>query len=120
MQVAKDVERLAANVGVRRIGTVLEGVGKVARPVGVVVDAVQVGRAYRADGNRVGDRTQRAIGGVAGGAAGALGGAKVGAVVGSFGGPVGTVVGGVVGAAIGGIVGSGVGEKAVGWAKGWF
>jgi hypothetical protein len=120
LQVAKDVERLAANVSVRRVGTVLEGVGKVAKPIGIAVDAVQVGRAYRADGNRVGDQTQRAIGGVAGGAAGALGGAKIGAALGSFGGPVGTVVGGVAGAAVGGIVGSGAGEKAVGWVKSWF
>lgn len=120
LQVAKDAERLAANVSVRRVGAVLEGVGKVARPVGVAVDAIQVGRAYRADGNRVGDNTQRAIGGVAGGAAGALGGAKMGAAVGSLGGPVGTVVGGVVGAAVGGVIGSGAGEKAVGWVKSWF
>lgn len=120
LQVAKDAERLAANVSVRRIGTALEGVGKVAKPIGIAVDAVQVGRAYRADGNRVGDQTQRAIGGVAGGAAGALGGAKVGAAVGSLGGPVGTVVGGVVGAAVGGVIGSGAGEKAVGWVKSWF
>ena len=120
LQVAKDGERLVNNARIRRLGTALEGVGKVARPIGVAVDAVQVGRAYRADGNRVGDKTQRAIGGVAGGAAGALGGAKVGAAVGSIGGPVGTVVGGVVGAAVGGVIGSGAGEKAVGWVKSWF
>lgn len=119
-QVAKDAERLGQNRSVRRIGTALEGIGKVARPVGVAVDAVQIGRAYRADGNRVGDRTQRAIGGVAGGAGGALGGAKLGAVIGSAGGPVGTVAGGLIGAAVGGVIGSGAGEKAVGWVKSWF
>lgn len=119
-QVAKDAERLASNARVRGIGSALEGVGRVARPVGMVVDAVQVGSAFRADGNRIGDRTQRAVGSLAGGAAGAWGGAQVGAAIGSAGGPVGTVVGGVVGAAVGGIVGSGVGEKAVDWVKSWF
>lgn len=120
LQVAKDAERLATNARVRRIGSALEGVGRVARPVGVVVDAVQIGSAYRADGNRIGDRTQRAAGSLAGGAAGAWAGAQTGAAIGSVGGPVGTVVGGVVGGAVGGIVGSGVGEKAVGWVKSWF
>lgn len=123
LQVAKDVERLTDNVSVRRLGTVLEGVGRVARPVGVALDAIQVGSAFRADGNRFGDNTQRATGSLVGGAAGAWAGAQAGAAIGSLGGPVGTVVGGVVGAVgavVGGVVGSGVGEKAVGWVKSWF
>jgi hypothetical protein len=120
LQVAKDAERLANNASVRRVGTVLTGVGRVARPVGMVIDAVQVGSAYRADGNRIGANTQRAVGSLAGGAAGAWGGAQAGAAIGSLGGPVGTVVGGVVGAAVGGIVGSGVGAKAVDWVRSWF
>lgn len=120
LQAAKDGERLLNNAKVRRIGTVLEGVGKVARPIGIAIDAVQVGSAYRADGNRVGDKTQRAVGSLAGGAAGAWGGAQVGVAIGAAGGPVGIVVGGVVGGVFGGIAGSGVGEKAVGWAKNWF
>ena len=37
-QVAKDAERLGENRSVRRIGAALEGIGKVARPVGVAVD----------------------------------------------------------------------------------
>lgn len=119
-QVAKDGERILENVDIRRIGSLAEGVGKVARPVGVVVDAIQIGSAFKADGGTFGDNTQRATGSLVGGAAGAWGGAQLGATIGSFGGPVGTVVGGVVGAAVGGIIGSGVGEKAVDWVKSWF
>lgn len=120
LQVAKDAERIADNVRVRGIGTALEGIGRVARPIGIAIDAVQVGSAFRADGNTIGDNTQRAVGSLAGGAAGAWGGAQAGAAIGSFGGPAGTIIGGVAGAAVGGIVGSGVGEKAVDWVKGWF
>lgn len=120
VQVAKDAERIADNVSVRRIGSALEGVGRVARPIGLVVDAVQVGSAFRADGNSFGDNTQRAVGSLAGGAAGAWGGAQLGATIGSFGGPIGTVAGGVIGAAVGGIIGSGVGAKAVDFVKSWF
>lgn len=119
-QVAKDGERIAENVNIRNIGAVAEGVGKVARPVGVVVDAVQIGQAVHKDGGTFGENTQRATGSLVGGAAGAWGGAQAGAAIGSLGGPVGTVVGGVVGAAVGGIVGSGVGEKAVDWVRSWF
>ncbi len=119
-QVAKDGERILENAGIRRIGAVAEGVGKVARPAGVVIDAVQIGSAIKADGGTFGDNSQRAAGSLVGGAAGAWGGAQAGAAIGSLGGPVGTVVGGLAGAAIGGIVGSGVGEKAVDWVKGWF
>lgn len=119
-QVAKDGERIADNVSVRRLGSTLETVGRVARPVGVVIDAIQVGQAFRADGNRVGEQTVRASANVAGGAAGAWGGAKVGAAIGSLGGPVGTVIGGVVGGVVGGIVGSGLADTAVDWVKSWF
>lgn len=119
-QVAKDAERIAENTRVRGWGTTLKSVGRVARPIGMAVDAVQLGQAFRADGNRIGDRTQRAAGSLVGGAAGAWGGAQAGAAIGSLGGPVGTVVGGVVGGVIGGVVGSGVGEKAVSWVKSWF
>ena len=97
LQVAKDAERLADNVSARRLGSAVEGIGRVARPVGTVVDAIQIGSAYRADGDRIGDNTQRAVGSLAGGAAGVWGGAQMGAAIGSVGGPVGTVVGGVVG-----------------------
>ena len=119
-QVMKDGERITENVKVRNFGAAFEGVGKVARPVGLAIDAVQLGSAIKADGGRFGDNSQRAAGSLVGGAAGAWGGAQAGAAIGSLGGPVGTVVGGLAGAAIGGIVGSGVGEKAVDFVKGWF
>ena len=119
-QVAKDAERLSDNATVRGLGVGLERVGRVARPIGVVIDAVQIGSAYRADGNQIGEKTQRAAGSLAGGAAGAWGGAQAGAAIGSLGGPIGTVVGGVIGGIAGGIVGSGVGEKAVDWVRSWF
>lgn len=119
-QVAKDVERLTDNATVRGLGEGLERVGRVARPIGIAIDAVQVGQAFRADGNTFGANTQRAAGSLAGGAAGAWGGAQAGAAIGSLGGPVGTVVGGVAGAIVGGVVGSGVGEKAVDMVRGWF
>ena len=119
-QVAKDAERLSDNATVRGLGVGLERVGRVARPIGVVIDAVQIGSAYRADGNQIGENTQRAAGSLAGGAAGAWGGAQAGAAIGSLGGPIGTVVGGVIGGVAGGIVGSGVGEKAVDWVRSWF
>lgn len=120
LQVAKDVERLTANVDVRGLGLRFENIGKVARPIGIALDAVQVGQAYRADGNSIGVNTQRAAGSLAGGAAGAWGGAQAGAALGSAAGPVGTVVGGVGGAIVGGIIGSGIGAKAVDWVRSWF
>jgi trimeric autotransporter adhesin len=118
-QVEKDGARLAKNVAARELGQGVKVLGKVARPVGLVVDAVEVGQAVKADGGKFGDHTQHAVGSLAGGAAGAWAGAEAGAAIGSLGGPVGTVVGGLVGGAVGGIVGSGVGEKAVDWVKSW-
>ena len=119
-QVAKDGERIGDNIKVRNLGAAFEGVGKVARPVGLAIDAVQLGSAIKADGGKFGDNSQRAAGSLVGGAAGAWGGAQAGAAIGSLGGPVGTVVGGLAGAAVGGIIGSGVGEKTVDFIKGWF
>ncbi len=119
-QIAKDAERLAENARIRGWGTTLKTVGKVARPVGIALDAIQLGQAYQKDGNRIGANTQRAAGALAGGAAGAWGGAQAGAALGSLAGPVGTVVGGIVGGIAGGVVGSGLGEKAVGWIKSFF
>jgi hypothetical protein len=119
-EIARDAERLADNVSIRRAGSVLEGVGKVAKPVGLVLDAIEVGSAFRADGNRIGENTGRAISSVAGSAAGALGGAQLGATIGAVGGPVGAVVGGVVGGIVGGIAGSEIGKSAFNWVSGWF
>jgi hypothetical protein len=119
-EVAKDAQRLADNVSIRRAGQVLEGVGKVAKPVGIVMDAIEIGSAFQADGNRIGDNTLRASSGVAGSAAGAIGGAQLGAAIGAVGGPVGVVVGGVVGGIAGGIAGSELGKAAYNWVSSWF
>lgn len=119
-ELTRDAALVSENRGVRRFATALKVTGKIVRPMGIAIDAVQLGQAYRADGNRIGDRTQKAAGAIAGGAAGAWGGAQAGAAIGSLAGPVGTVVGGVVGGIVGGVIGSGVGEKAVGWVKSWF
>jgi hypothetical protein len=120
-EVAKDAQRLTDNVTIRGAGRVLEGVGKVAKPVGVVLDAIEIGSAYKADGNKIGDNTLRASSGVAGSAAGAVGGAKLGAVIGTAIAPgVGTVVGGVIGGIAGGIAGSEVGKAAYNWISSWF
>jgi trimeric autotransporter adhesin len=119
-ELTRDAALISENRSVRHLGSAVKVTGKIVRPIGIAIDAVQLGQAYRADGNRIGDRTQRAAGAIAGGAAGAWGGAQAGAAIGSMAGPVGTVVGVVVGGIVGGVIGSGVGEKAVGWVKGWF
>jgi YD repeat-containing protein len=114
-QAMKDGAALKSNQAVRKAGRVLEGVGRVAKPVGVVLDAIEIGQAYGADGGRVGTNTGRAVSGVAGGAAGGWGGAVAGATLGATVGSavpiVGTVVGGVVGGIAGGILGGWGGTK---------
>ena len=97
---------------VSRVGKV---VGSGAFVLGIGMDAIAIGSAYREEGE-FGDKTQAATGSAVGALAGGAAGAKVGAVVGAVGGPVGIVVGGVVGGAIGGLVGSGAGR----WVAGWF
>jgi hypothetical protein len=111
-QAAKDGESLAENAKLRGLGAGLETVGKVALPVAVAADAVQLGQAFHEDGNRIGKHTGEAASSVAGGWAGAETGAVVGAEVGSLGGPVGTVVGGLVGGIAGSIAGSSLGKDA--------
>ncbi|SKT32088.1 Uncharacterised protein [Mycobacteroides abscessus subsp. abscessus] len=98
----------------------METVGKVARPVGVVMDAVQLGEAFHADGNTVGEKTVEAGVNLAGGAAGAWAGAEIGASIGSVVPGAGTVVGGIVGGVVGGIAGSGLASKGVSFVKGLF
>ena len=107
--------------------TALRGASRVAVPAAIALDAYSVGRAYRADGGRVGTQTKGTLSSVggswAGAAAGGVAGAKAGAVVGTFiGGPVGTavggVVGGVVGAVGGAIAGSSIGRSVYGWFSG--
>ncbi len=120
-QVARDAEALKANRLLRGSGRVLEGVGKVARPVGLVLDAVSIGQAYQADGNRIGTNTGRTASGVAGGALGGWGGAAAGAAIGTAIFPgVGTVVGGIVGGIGGALAGDAAGRGIFDTVKGWF
>lgn len=120
-QVARDAEALKANRLLRGSGQVLEGVGKVARPVGLVLDAVSIGQAYQADGNRIGTNTGRTASGVAGGALGGWGGAAAGAAIGTAIFPgVGTVVGGIVGGIGGALAGDAAGRGIFDTVKGWF
>lgn len=120
-QVALDADALRANQALRRSGQVLEGVGKVARPVGLVMDVIEVGQAFRADGNQVGAQTGRAASGVAGGALGGWGGAAAGAAIGTAVFPgVGTVVGGIVGGIAGAIGGDMAGRGLFDTVASWF
>lgn len=120
-QVALDAEALRANQALRRSGQILEGVGKVARPVGIALDVIQVGQAFRADGNQVGANTGRAVSGVAGGALGGWGGAAAGAAIGTAIFPgVGTVVGGIVGGIGGALAGDAAGRGLFDTVKSWF
>jgi hypothetical protein len=120
-QVALDADALAQNGMLRRSGQLLEGVGKVARPVGIVLDAVSIGQAFQADGNRIGEQTGRTASGVAGGALGGWGGAVGGAAIGTMIFPgVGTVVGGVIGGIAGAIGGDAAGRGLFDTVKSWF
>ncbi|MBK1614343.1 hypothetical protein CKO44_12775 [Rubrivivax gelatinosus] len=120
-QVALDADALRANQALRRSGQLLEGVGRVARPVGLVVDVIQVGQAFRADGNQVGTNTGRAVSGVAGGALGGWGGAAAGAALGTAVFPgVGTVVGGIIGGIGGALAGDAAGRGVFDTVRSWF
>ena len=120
-QIRLDGEALHANQALRRSGQVLEGVGKVARPIGIALDVIEVGQAFRADGNQVGANTGRAVSGVAGGALGGWGGAAAGAAIGTAIFPgVGTVVGGVIGGIAGAIGGDAAGRGLFDTVKSWF
>ena len=120
-QLAHDGARLARNDALRGAGFALENVGRVARPVGVVLDAVDVASAYRADGNRIGENTGRSVSGLVGGGAVGWGGAAAGAAIGTAILPgVGTVVGGVIGAAAGAWAGDSLGRGMFDTVRGWF
>lgn len=120
-QIKNDGKALQANRLLRGSGQVLERVGKVARPVGLAIDAIQVGTAFHADGNRVGMQTGRAVSNVAGGALGGWGGAAAGAAIGTMIFPgVGTAVGGIVGGIGGAIAGSEVAKAAFDKVASWF
>ena len=110
-QVLKDAQQLADNRATRRIGQLLGKAGRIVRPVGIVLDSINVAQAFREDGNRIGVNTGRAVSGLAGGAAGAWGGAAAGAAIGTALFPgVGTVVGGIIGGICGGIGGDFAGK----------
>jgi hypothetical protein len=120
-QIANDAKALQANRVLRGSGEVLERVGKVARPIGLAIDAIQVGAAFHADGNRVGMQTGRAVSNVAGGALGGWGGAAAGAAIGTMIFPgVGTAVGGIIGGIGGAIAGSEVAKAAFDKVASWF
>ena len=84
--------------------TLLSGLSKVARPLGVVTDVIDLKNAYDEDGG-FGENFQETAGGVAGG----LGGAAAGAAIGTAVIPI-PIVGTVLGGIAGGIIGSGAGE----------
>lgn len=126
IEAANDATLLRKNGTIRSVGRVAEGFGKVARPVGIAVDAWSLRSAYKADGGEIGTNTKRTASGiagsVAGGAGGAWAGATAGAAIGSIVPGVGTVIGGIVGGIIGGIAGGAGGDAAgkslFGWLNG--
>jgi RHS repeat-associated protein len=92
----------------------LRAADRVALPVAVAGDTVQLGSAFVADNYKIGIQTKHAAGGVVGGWAGAFAGAWAGAQAGGLlGGAVGSVVvpavGAVPGAALGGALGGIIG-----------
>jgi hypothetical protein len=99
-------------------GQILEGVNKVATPVAIASDAIQIGVAVQTDirDGKGGDNTiiatSRAVGGWTGAWLGAKGGAALGAGIGSLFGPgPGTAIGGFFGGLFGGIGGAFAGSK---------
>jgi RHS repeat-associated protein len=100
-------ERILSTVS--KVGGALETVGKVAKPVAIVVDAARLVNAYQQDNNTIGPHTVETAGSVAGGWGGSIAGAEAGTVIGAeIGGAVGVWFGGVgavPGAAIGALVG---------------
>ncbi|MET0208883.1 MAG: hypothetical protein ABW220_07550 [Burkholderiaceae bacterium] len=120
-QVAADAAALVDNRTLRQGGMLIEGAGKVLRPVGIAMDAIEIGSAFQKDGNKIGENTGRAASGVAGGALGAWGGAAAGAAIGTAILPVGgTIVGGLIGGAIGAFAGDQAGKGVFDTVKGWF
>jgi hypothetical protein len=80
-----------------RAGSALHTMGRIVRPAGVVLDAMELGSAYQADGNRIGENTKRTASGIAGGALGGWGGAAAGAALGIPLGPLGMAAGAIGG-----------------------
>jgi hypothetical protein len=97
-----DAHRVRENSNVRMGGRVLEGVGRVARPIGIVMDGYELGQSFAADGYRIGQNTGRSASGIVGGGLGGWGGAAAGAALGTAFFPgVGTVIGGLLGGSLG-------------------
>jgi len=92
--------------------SLLKGVSKLARPIAVVTDVIDLKNAYDEDGG-FGENFQETAGSVAGGWGGAAAGAAAGAAIGSVVPGLGTVVGAIGGGIIGGIGGSAAGEEIV-------
>ena len=72
-QVLKDAQQLADNRAARRIGQRLGEAGRIVRPVGIMLDSINVVQAFREGGNCIDVTTGRATNGLAGGAAGSWG-----------------------------------------------
>ncbi len=92
--------------------SLLNGVSKLARPLGLVTDVIDLNNAYNEDGG-FGENFQETAGSVAGGWGGAAAGAAAGAALGSVVPGLGTVAGGIAGGIIGGFGGSAAGEGIV-------
>ncbi|QTD46471.1 hypothetical protein [Ottowia testudinis] len=110
-----------AGQGLTRSGTLLHNAGRVARPLGVALGALEVGQSFRADGHKIGENTGRSLSGLAGGGLGAWGGASAGMAIGSAVLPgIGTVVGGVIGGIAGAVGGDVAGRGLFNAVKSWF
>ncbi len=104
-------------------GKTLDAIGKVAKPVAIVIDAARIGNAIHEDGCTIGNNTIITSSSVAGGwagtfagaAIGAEGGAYLGGVIGGFFGGVGAVPGAAVGGFVGGLSGGIVGSFGGSW-----
>jgi RHS repeat-associated protein len=111
-----------ARVKAWRLGArTLHGIGRVAIPIGVVIDALTIANGVIKDGGTWGKNTSGAVGSAAGGWIGAIAGSYLGGIAGSYlggmiGGPVGAAIGGALGSIIGAIggsiIGSWLGEQA--------
>jgi hypothetical protein len=112
---------MEAGATLGRGGAALRGIGRVARPVGLVMDAIDLRSAYQADGGRIGENTGRAASGIAGSAVGGWGGATAGAAIGTMIFPgVGTVIGGIIGGIGGAFAGDAGGKGIFNSISSWF
>jgi hypothetical protein len=73
----RETERAKGEV-LQAEGRLVRNLGRAPGAVGLGLDGLELFSAYRADGNRIGENTERAATGIAGGAAGGWGGAAAG------------------------------------------